>query len=168
MTERPSPRGHNERYEAEFPYEWEADAAVSRRELLHLAVFASGALFAGTVFLAILGRSENRRRGSPKPIEGAADLAEGEALYFHYPGEDDQAVLLNLPGTGFVAYSQKCTHLSCSVYFKKGSQELHCPCHDGKFEASSGEPIAGPPQRRLPRIILEQRDGQLFAMEEQP
>lgn len=168
MNDRLPRSAPNERYEADFPYEWEADAAVSRRQLLRLAVYASGALFAGTVFLALLGRSDNRRRGSPKPIAGAADLPQGEALYFHYPGEDDQAVLLNLPGAGLVAYSQKCTHLSCSVYFKQATQELHCPCHDGKFEASTGEPISGPPQRRLPRIVLEQRGDQLFAMEEQP
>ena len=168
MSEIIGPRSREERYRAEFPYDWEADSGVSRRELLRLAVITSGALFAGTVVLALLGRRDDRRRGSPKPIAGAANLAEGDALYFHYPGDGDQAVLLNLPGTGLVAYSQKCTHLSCSVYYKKESEELLCPCHDGKFDARTGEPTAGPPQRRLPRIALEQRDGQLFALEEQP
>lgn len=168
MSEILGPRSREDRFRAEFPYDWEADSGVSRRELLRLAVLTSGALFAGTVLLAILGRRDNRRRGSPQPIEGGAALAEGEALYFHYPGSEDQAVLLNLPGTGLVAYSQKCTHLSCSVYFKQESQELICPCHDGKFDARTGEPTAGPPQRRLPRIAIEQRGDQLFALEEQP
>jgi Rieske Fe-S protein len=45
---------------------------------------------------------------------------------------------------------------------------LLCPCHDGKFDALTGEPIAGPPQRRLPRIRLEQRGGELYAIEEVP
>jgi Rieske Fe-S protein len=157
-----------ERARREFPYEWENDAAVSRRELMRLAVVTSAALFAGTLVLAILGRRDERKRGSPKPIEGGAELAEGEALYFHYPGEHDQAVLLNLPGTGLVAFSQKCTHLSCSVYYKKEDGELLCPCHDGRFEAATGEPTAGPPQRRLPRIRLEMREGQLTAVEEVP
>ncbi len=151
----------------EFPYDWERDAAVSRRTVLRLAVLASGALFGGTLVLAILGRRDDRRRGSPRPIAQAAGLAEGEALYFNYPGEDDQAVLLNLPGTGLVAYSQKCTHLSCSVYFSD-KQELICPCHDGKFDPRTGEPIAGPPQRPLPRIQLEERNGELWAIEEIP
>jgi nitrite reductase/ring-hydroxylating ferredoxin subunit len=153
---------------AEFPYDWETDAAISRRELLRIAVLTSGALFAGTLLLAFLGRQNDRRRGSPQVIEGGASLAEGEALYFHYPGDDDQAVLLNLPGTGLVAFSQKCTHLSCSVYFRQESQELICPCHDGKFDARNGEPVAGPPQRSLPRIRLEERQGELVAIEEVP
>ena len=164
---RPGQGGQPARWREEFPYDWERDAAVSRRQLLRLAVVASGALFAGTVFLGFLGRRNDRRRGSPKPIDGALDLAEGKALYFHYPGKDDQAVLLNLPGQGFVAYSQKCTHLSCSVYYTDGGA-LHCPCHDGKFDPRTGEPTSGPPQRRLPRIALEQRGDQLFAIEEQP
>lgn len=155
-------------WSGEFPYDWEADAAVSRRQLLRLAVLASGALFAGTFVLSLLGRRDDRRRGDPAPIEGARDLPEGEALYFHYPGKDDQAVLLNLPGAGLVAFSQKCTHLSCSVYYRAESEELICPCHDGKFDARTGEPTAGPPQRRLPRLALEERDGQVFAIEQAP
>lgn len=154
-------------WQGEFPYDWEHDAVVSRRELLRLAVITSGALFAGTVLLSLFGRRDDRRRGEPNVIPGGVDLPEGEALYFHYPGKDDQAVLLNLPGTGLVAYSQKCTHLSCSVYYKEG-EELLCPCHDGKFDARTGDPIAGPPQRPLPRIELETRDGQLFAVEQRP
>jgi Rieske Fe-S protein len=154
-------------WQDEFPYDWERDASVSRRELLRLAVVTSGALFAGTVLLSFFGRRNDRRRGSPKPIAGGLTLPEGEALYFEYPGKDDQAVLLNLPGEGLVAYSQKCTHLSCSVYYGDDG-DLICPCHDGKFDARTGEPIAGPPQRRLARIVLEERDGELFALEEHP
>lgn len=153
--------------QGEFPYDWDHDAAMSRRELLRLVLVTSGALFAGTLALAFFGRRDDRRRGGPMPISGAMDLPPGEALYFKYPGNGDQAVLLNLPGQGFVAYSQKCTHLSCSVYY--GDQgDLICPCHDGKFDSRTGEPIAGPPQRALPRIQLQERDGQLFAIEEQP
>ncbi|MCC7365035.1 MAG: Rieske (2Fe-2S) protein [Dehalococcoidia bacterium] len=162
------PHDRDERWRSDFPYDWEADASVSRRDLLRLAVITSGALFAGTLLLSLLGRRDDRRRGSPRAIPGAAALPAGEALYFKYPGEDDQAVLLNIEGTGFVAYSQKCTHLSCSVYYRAEKGELICPCHDGKFDPRTGEPTAGPPQRRLPRITLEQRGGELFAIEEAP
>ena len=160
--------GPGEAGRREFPYEWEEDAAVSRRELLGLAALTSAALFLGTLVLAVVGRRDDRRRGSPRLIEGGLSVAPGEALYFHYPGKDDQAVLLRLANGETVAYSQKCTHLSCSVYLNEGTQELLCPCHDGKFNAVTGEPIAGPPQRRLPRIRLEQRGSELYAIEEVP
>ena len=40
------------RWQVEFPYEWDADDLVSRRQILRWAVWASGALFAATAGLA--------------------------------------------------------------------------------------------------------------------
>jgi hypothetical protein len=39
-----------------FPYHWDADDFVARRQLLQWAVLTSRALFAGTAILAVLGR----------------------------------------------------------------------------------------------------------------
>ena len=96
------------------------------------------------------------------------EVPEGQAVYFHYPGPDDQAMLLHLPGGRFVAYSQKCTHLSCAVYYQPNRARLFCPCHDGVYDPESGEPVAGPPQRRLPRIALRQQGNQIYAVAEVP
>jgi nitrite reductase/ring-hydroxylating ferredoxin subunit len=163
----PSP-GRVGRWRATFPYHWDADDLVSRRELLRLAVVASGALFAGTAVLAVLGWLDNRRRGTPTPIIQASRLPEGTAHYFNYPEPDDQAVLLHLPGGEFVAFSQKCTHLSCAVYYQPEQERLYCPCHEGFFDARNGEPTAGPPQRRLPQISLRRDGDMLVALEEVP
>jgi Rieske Fe-S protein len=152
----------------EFPYRHDADDVVTRRHFLQVAVVTSGALFAGTVGFAFLGRVDQRRRGSPKPIAQVDDIPVGGAYYFHYPGDGDQDVLLHPSEDEFVAFSQKCTHLACSVYYQADKDRLFCPCHDGVFEPRGGEPIAGPPQRRLPRISLEVRDGVLYALEEVP
>ena len=40
---------------------------------------------------------------------------------------------------------------------------LHCPCHNGWFDLATGRPVAGPPQRPLPRITLDVRDGIIYA-----
>ena len=37
-----------------------------------------------------------------------------------------------------VAYSQKCTHLSCAVIPRPEKGVLHCPCHEGFFDLRSG------------------------------
>jgi len=48
-TDTPPPPGRTPalpgRWRSEFPYQWDADDLVSRRELLHFAVLTSGALF---------------------------------------------------------------------------------------------------------------------------
>jgi len=38
-----------------------------------------------------------------------------------------------------------------------------CPCHHGYFDAQTGQPLAGPPRRPLPRITLALRDGVIYA-----
>lgn len=164
-----SERRPGEQWQAQFPYHWDADALVSRRELLKLAVSTSGALFFATSLLALLGlRQQPEQRTAPQPIARAGEVPEGEAVYFHYPGPDDEAVLLHRSGGQFVAFSRKCTHLACSVYYQPEQDRLLCPCHDGVFDPQTGAPVAGPPQRPLPRILLEDSGGVLSAVGRRP
>jgi nitrite reductase/ring-hydroxylating ferredoxin subunit len=152
------------RWRAEFPYHWDADDLVSRRELLQVAAWTSGALFAGTAVLAALGARADLRRTDLQPIARVADVPEGQAVYFSYPDPGEQAMLLHLPGGRYVAYSQRCTHLSCSVYYQSQETRLYCPCHEGVFSPLTGDPEAGPPQRRLEQILLRQEGDVLYAV----
>jgi Rieske Fe-S protein len=96
-------------------------------------------------------------------VGSLADVAVGGTLTFTYPGEHDPCVLVRLSDTEIVAYSQKCTHLSCAVIPRPEQNALHCPCHEGFFDLRTGRPTAGPPSRPLPRITLEVRGGDIFA-----
>jgi Rieske Fe-S protein len=152
-------------WQREFPYHWDSDEVISRRELLNFAVYTSGALFAATAVLAGIGFIRRRSTATPKAVARIADVLEGQAVYFHYPSDalGDEAMLLHLSGDRFVAYNQTCTHLSCGVYYEPDRQRLFCPCHEGAFNPDTGDPIGGPPQRRLTRITLDQRNGVLYA-----
>jgi len=161
-------RAEVRRWRAEFPYHWDVDDLVSRRELLQFAVFASGALFVSTAALAGLGAVKDLSGTESQPIARVSDVPEGTAVYFNYPSSDDQAMLLHLPGGVFVAFGQKCTHLSCSVYFQPEHGRLYCPCHEGVFDPATGEPIAGPPQRRLEQIALQLQGDTLYAVGHTP
>ena len=163
-AERVPESGQIKRWRAEFPYHWDADDLVSRRRFLQFTVYTSGALFSGTALLALLGLLRQPEQSEAQPVARAADVLEGQPYYFTYPSSDDQAVLLRLPGDQFVAYSQRCTHLSCAVYYQAERGRLFCPCHEGVFDPQTGEPVAGPPQRRLPRIRLRQ-DGDMLVAE---
>ena len=72
-------------------------------------------------------------------------------------------MLVRLSERDLVAYSQKCTHLSCAVIPEPAKGVLHCPCHEGFFDLRSGNPTAGPPRRPLPRITLEVRGQDVYA-----
>lgn len=161
-----SPRNRTERWNVDFPFDWDADDAVSRRHLLRWAVMASGALFAATAGLAGLGIFRDRRTVDFRPIVNAADIEVGGVYYFDYPKQDNQAILLRLTNDRFVAYSGKCTHLSCAVYWNADRRILHCPCHEGVFQPETGDPIAGPPTRPLPKIAIREENGVIYALEE--
>ena len=72
-----------------------------------------------------------------------ADVPVGTTYLFRYPTDDDPAVLLRLGDRELVAFSQKCTHLGCVVYYEAGEDRWHCPCHEGNFEAATGQVISG-------------------------
>lgn len=157
------------RWQTTFPYHWDADEFVSRRQMLRLAILSSGALFAATTGIVVLDYTRQSNTSTVrKAIIAASDLPVGKVHYFEYPAAGDQAILLNLPRIGFVAYSGKCTHLSCAVYYREDEKRLVCPCHDGVFDPATGVPIAGPPQRPLPKITINQEGNMLYAVEEKP
>src|SRR5262249_40183896 len=94
----------------------------------------------------------------------ASSLAPGSARLFRYPTDEDPCILAREKNGELQAYSQVCTHLSCAVVYKPEQETFVCPCHHGTFTVNEGLPIAGPPTRRLPRIKLEQRGDEIFAV----
>jgi Rieske Fe-S protein len=166
--ERRSGAGRAPRWWTSFPYRWDSDELVGRRALLRLTVIASGALFAATAGIAALSKLRPVGQVSRQFVARVSDVPTGGVKYFNYPGSDDQAILLRLNEQTFVAYSQRCTHLSCAVYFDDQRKKLLCPCHDGVFDPQTGAPVAGPPQRPLPAIVLQQEDDRLYAVAEVP
>lgn len=149
----------------DFPLTSAGEEEVARREFVRYLVLASGGFAAGNVGVALWSSLRSINRGEPRAIVDLADVPEDSAHLFHYPTDADPAILVHLPGGELRAFSQKCTHLGCVVYFEPGSHELECPCHEGFFDAESGEVLAGPPQRPLGRIDVEVRDGVVWATE---
>ncbi len=159
---RPDPE--QPRWRQDFPIDWPQDEYVSRRDFTKFMVLTSFAFAVGQFW--ILAKSLLRQRADGAPVVKVARLETvpiGGALIFDYPGPRQPAVLARLSETIFVAYDQKCTHLSCPVIPDPKAGRLRCPCHQGVFDLRTGRPIAGPPRRPLPRIKLTIRDGTVYA-----
>ena len=139
-----------------------SDAPVTRRDYLRILVTISGGLMAGAVAVAV--GVFPRRTGESGAKKIADTIAPGESVAFTYPGPNDRAIAIRLANGALVAYSSICTHLSCAVLWRAEHEELLCPCHNGRFGASSGEVLAGPPPRPLPVIDLEERPDGIFAV----
>ena len=151
-------------WRADFPIDWPQDHYVERRDFMKFMVLTSLALAVGQVWIG----TQNwwrRRRGQPAIARVAAldDLPVGGVMTFAYPGPQDDCVLVRPRENVLVAYSQKCTHLSCAVRPRVESGVIQCPCHDGYFDLAMGRPISGPPRRPLPIVHLDVRGNQIYA-----
>jgi len=153
-------------HQYDFPYDRDEEAQVTRREFCNFLGLTSAALFVGAAGFAGKAALESRETMSftPAKIEGAELLAPGTSLNFRYPMERDTAILVRSLDGRYHAFGQKCTHLSCPVYFEQQHQRLECPCHEGAFDAQSGEVLYGPPPRPLDAVTLELRgNGEVWA-----
>jgi Rieske Fe-S protein len=148
----------------DFPIDWPQDHYVERRDFMKFMVLTSAAMTAGQFWIAIQNFIR-RRQGAyeMRRIAGLDDIAVGGTLVFDYPGPHDPCMLVRLAEAELVAYSQKCTHLSCAVIPRPERGDIHCPCHEGFFDLRSGRPIAGPPPRPLPKILLMTRGREIYA-----
>ena len=152
-------------FQAEFPYERDEEAQITRREFCNFLGLTSAALFVGAAGFA--GKAALNARKSETlaaaPIDGAEVLAPNSSLNFNYPTERDSAILIRSADGSYHAFGQKCTHLSCPVYYSRDHHRLECPCHEGAFDVATGDVLYGPPPRALDVIELESRDGQVWA-----
>jgi nitrite reductase/ring-hydroxylating ferredoxin subunit len=139
------------------------DQFVARRDFAKFLVLTSGAFVAGQGWIAAQHLVRKNRGAFPRTrIASLNEVPTGSVKMFHYPSEEP-CLLVRVDETTLVAYSQACTHLSCAVVPKVAEGVLHCPCHEGYFDLRTGRNIAGPPPRPLPRIVLEVKDGEIFA-----
>ncbi|HXU14733.1 MAG TPA: Rieske 2Fe-2S domain-containing protein [Terriglobales bacterium] len=138
---------------------------VTRRQLTKFLVVTSFGMFVGNLW--ILLRSVFYRAPS-YPQQTVARLGEipvGGVKLFTYPSKEDRCILVRTSEDEHVGYSQKCTHLSCAVYYSRESDRLECPCHKGFFSIADGSVLQGPPSRPLPRIVLENRGEEIVAVD---
>jgi Rieske Fe-S protein len=151
-------------WRSDFPIDWPQDRYVERRDFMKFLVLTSLALTVGQLWIGVQNWWR-RQRGAPEIARVATVDAIGGSgvVTFAYPGIHDDCVLVRTGDGALVAYSQKCTHLSCAVRPLVDKGVIECPCHEGLFELSSGRPLAGPPRRPLPIVRLEVRGNDIYA-----
>jgi len=137
---------------------------VARRDFAKFLVLTSGAFVAGQAWIAAKSLVRDRRTPPGRARIGSlAALPVGTATVFAYPGDNDLCLLIRMPDGSLLAYSQRCTHLSCAVVPEIEQGILRCPCHAGIFDLATGRNVAGPPPRPLPVIELDVVGDEIYA-----
>jgi len=136
---------------------------VTRRQFSKFLTLASLGMFVGNLWIVLKSYLVK------KPICPKAEVATLGAIpirgvrLFSYPTPQDNCIMIRTGEDEYVAYSQKCTHLSCAVYYSAKNDRLECPCHQGFFSIRDGSVLQGPPPRPLPQIVLEREGNKLIA-----
>lgn len=160
-----APMHQQPRWRRDFAIDWPEDHYVARRDFAKFLVLTSGAFVAGQGWIAAQSLVRARRPAlDPARIATLDEVPLGSARTFNFPGEHDPCLLIRTEAGELLAYSQKCTHLACAVVPRLEEGVLHCPCHQGYFDLHTGRNIAGPPPRPLPKIVLEVRGRDVYAV----
>jgi Rieske Fe-S protein len=148
----------------EFSIHAAEERYVTRRQFGKFLVLTSLAMFVGNLWILFKSLWYVEPALPATPVLRLGELKVGGVKLFRYPGPNDPCLLFRTGESSYVAYSQKCTHLSCAVFPSSDGRKLECPCHEGYFSMETGRVLQGPPPRPLPKILLEERAGELVAV----
>ena len=137
---------------------------VTRRQFAKFLTLTSLGMFVGNLW--VLAKAYFAKPPSFRSVEvgKVGEIPVRGVKLFTYPTPKDHRILIRTGEDEYVAYSQKCTHLSCAVYFSSKEDRLECPCHQGFFSVRDGSVLQGPPPRPLPQITLERNGARLLAV----
>lgn len=143
-----------------------ASEGISRRRFVQgLLGFSVVATIAGVV-VPVIGYlwppTRQSATGGGRVLVGSVkDLPVGQAKVL--PVNDKPVIVVNTTAGGIKAFSAICTHLGCVVEWDQGKQIIHCPCHDGRFNPTTGAVISGPPPAPLPPVSVAVENDQIYA-----
>lgn len=95
--------------------------------------------------------------GGGQRLASLADVPAGGGLIL----DDVGVVIIRSAGDEVLAFSAVCTHQGCTVASVAGGT-INCPCHGSKFNASTGERVAGPARAPLAPVAVVVRDSSVF------
>jgi cytochrome b6-f complex iron-sulfur subunit len=74
---------------------------------------------------------------------------------------DKPVILIRTSDGKLRAFSATCTHLDCTVQYRKDMGLIWCACHNGRYDLT-GRNVAGPPPRPLSEYRVTVQNDEVF------
>jgi Rieske Fe-S protein len=145
----------------------QAETTHSRRRFLRwlggLAVVSTAAMIVTPVIGFLVPSKGGAAAGGGKVLVGTtADIPAGAGKVVAMGSKP--AIVVNTD-QGVKAFSAICTHLGCVVAWNDMIGAIQCPCHDGRFNPTTGAVVSGPPPNPLPPISVSVEGDQIYLTE---
>lgn len=151
-----SDKNNNKNWKKDFPIRKEEASMISRRDFARFLTVISGGLVFGNGLVAANAfiKSDKEEVKEKEFVCTKSDIPVGGTKSFTLKGDTVPYILIHTEENEFYSYEQKCTHLSCAVYYKPKSGKIECPCHNGYFDVKTGNVLEGPPPRPLKKLTV--------------
>lgn len=137
------------------------DTKTNRRDFLNYILSISGLGFIVSVLYPIIAYLKPPRQSEVEVSNVlACKLSELEKeSYKIIRFGNKPVILIRTVEDKLVAFSATCTHLDCTVQYRKDFGTIWCACHNGKYDLT-GRNISGPPPKPLDKykVILKGED----------
>ncbi len=144
------------------------ESVFDRRQLLNGLAGGGALALTGVLGETMLGYLTGMEVPEPESItvKGPALETLKRDRFVLVPYGPRPVLVFRLPesqGGALRALSAVCTHGQCNVRYRPDSNEIHCPCHGGRFTAEGINVPGTPPPRPLRKFQIEQKeDGSLL------
>ena len=91
------------------------------------------------------------------------DIKPGDSKIIRFGNKP--VIIIRKDGNNFTALSATCTHLDCTVQYKKDEKIIWCACHNGKYDLY-GKNVSGPPPRPLEKFNVAIKNDELIVSKE--
>jgi cytochrome b6-f complex iron-sulfur subunit len=140
---------------------------ISRRQVFGaiwgVSLFALVGQFGGALFQFFKPRIPEGGFGSKVVAGRPKEFKNGTVSYV----QEGRFYISRLDDGGFLAIWQRCTHLGCTVPYRKDVKQFICPCHSSSFN-TKGEVIGGPAPRPMDIFPIEVVNSQLVVDTSKP
>jgi cytochrome b6-f complex iron-sulfur subunit len=134
------------------------NAQQSKRSFLRLILSGGVVALLGSVLYPIFAYLKPPKQGevdvSSVKAGKVGDFAKDSGQIVKFGTKP--VILLRTADGNFRAFSATCTHLDCTVQYKKEIGLIWCACHNGKYDLN-GRNVSGPPPRPLDeyKVVLQ-------------
>jgi len=135
----------------------------SKRDFLKYVLGGSIFVWVGTVLYPVLSYlkppSQPEAEVNSVKVGKLSDIEKDSGTIVKFGTKP--VILLRSAAGDLRAFSATCTHLDCTVQYRKDFGLIWCACHNGKYDVN-GRNVSGPPPRPLDEYKVNVQGEEVF------